>query len=528
VLPQPGVVPQILWLDAANDPLSLADELIELLVGTDVQVAEPLEELGQVLHGRVPEDARLAIRLAREPRGEVAYQLGQFGDERFLGQPHGLVEARRHTPALLLVQSGVELLKVVRGLHAGTIELHGKHASQRCGVVPGVEQRAETLAGCGLQLAVAAVQGLDGLGTGLAWQDESGVVHPGYTHINGLSYNFRLSEADCRFIPYWDAHPPVQVTAGGPDVLVATWRRPGRARVLVSNLSDEDRTVSIRFDAAALGLQASVAATEERTGAEMACAAGAVSAIRVPRHNYAVVLLAAPGKFSPLQQKLAPEMLPQRRIDALCDDFQGLDKAWTVRTSPKTLGGDARDPDPIVAILNGSLRFYGGRGGHMLISRPFNQDDCSVQVRIRSTSVSLSSGGALTLYWDAGRWIQFVGGCRQVLGGDKFHVAVSGSAEPFQPAPNFPLTLGGVNWVKITLRPRTVEFHCTTDGARWRLAGTVARKGLEGPPARLMLGQGISGPQPLLENDGQCPQRDPGWCVMNWFDQLITAKVESR
>ena len=53
VLPQPGVVAQILRLHAADDPLSLADELIQLLAAANIQFTEPLEELGQVLHGRV-------------------------------------------------------------------------------------------------------------------------------------------------------------------------------------------------------------------------------------------------------------------------------------------------------------------------------------------------------------------------------------------------------------------------------------------------------------------------------------------
>ncbi len=81
-----GVVPQILRLHPANDLLSLADELIELLVGTGVQLAEPLEELVEVSDDAVPEDFRLAIILAREPLGQVRHQLGQLGGERLLGQ----------------------------------------------------------------------------------------------------------------------------------------------------------------------------------------------------------------------------------------------------------------------------------------------------------------------------------------------------------------------------------------------------------------------------------------------------------
>ena len=79
-----------------------ADEMVELLAGADVQLAEPLEELGQVLDGRVAKDLRLAVFVARQPLGEVRDQLGQFGGERLLGQPHGLIETRpapARTPA---------------------------------------------------------------------------------------------------------------------------------------------------------------------------------------------------------------------------------------------------------------------------------------------------------------------------------------------------------------------------------------------------------------------------------------------
>ena len=61
VLPQAGVVAELLRLDAPNRPLGLGDELIELLVATDVELAKAGKELGEILHHAVPEDLRLAI-----------------------------------------------------------------------------------------------------------------------------------------------------------------------------------------------------------------------------------------------------------------------------------------------------------------------------------------------------------------------------------------------------------------------------------------------------------------------------------
>ena len=54
VLPQAGVVAQVLRLDAADDPLGVGHQAVELLVAADVELAEPLEELGQVLDRTSP------------------------------------------------------------------------------------------------------------------------------------------------------------------------------------------------------------------------------------------------------------------------------------------------------------------------------------------------------------------------------------------------------------------------------------------------------------------------------------------
>ena len=91
-------------------------------------------------------------------------QLRQFGDERLLGQPHRLVEAGLHPLALLLVQLGIELLKIARGSTLGKSNSMANKPGKRRGVVARVVEAAQPLPGRGLQLAVAAVEGLHGLG----------------------------------------------------------------------------------------------------------------------------------------------------------------------------------------------------------------------------------------------------------------------------------------------------------------------------------------------------------------------------
>ena len=73
--------------------MGLADELIQLLVTADIEFAESLEEIGQVLDRRITKRFRLVILLAREPFRQMRNQLGQFGGKRFLGEAYGFVEA---------------------------------------------------------------------------------------------------------------------------------------------------------------------------------------------------------------------------------------------------------------------------------------------------------------------------------------------------------------------------------------------------------------------------------------------------
>ena len=54
-VPRGIVVAKLLRLDAAHDPLGLTHERIELFAGANVQAAEALEELRQVLDGRIAE-----------------------------------------------------------------------------------------------------------------------------------------------------------------------------------------------------------------------------------------------------------------------------------------------------------------------------------------------------------------------------------------------------------------------------------------------------------------------------------------
>ena len=110
--------------------LHLTDQPIQLLAGADVERAEPLEEVVEVLDRRVPEDLRLAVFLARQPFGEMRDQFGQFGEECLLGQVDRFIESCRDPLALLAIQFRAQLPQIFRRFDAGEIPLDGKQASR--------------------------------------------------------------------------------------------------------------------------------------------------------------------------------------------------------------------------------------------------------------------------------------------------------------------------------------------------------------------------------------------------------------
>ena len=61
------VITELLGLDAADHPLRLDNQLIELLVRTNVEVTKPLEELTKVFDDRIAKYLGFAIFVAAQP-----------------------------------------------------------------------------------------------------------------------------------------------------------------------------------------------------------------------------------------------------------------------------------------------------------------------------------------------------------------------------------------------------------------------------------------------------------------------------
>lgn len=340
----------------------------------------------------------------------------------------------------------------------------------------------------------------------------------GYLRPDGVPYDFGQREADCRFLPWWAEGHSVTVVAGGPDMLTAVWTRPGRARILVSNLSPEARRVDMAIDGRKLGLPKAAAVVDEQTGEALPYAAGVVRNLDVPRHGYRVVLVAAPGEFAPLPQTLAPALLPARRIERLCDTFDTLKSDWTLAVSPE-VKPDRQALEPAVSCDRGRLVIDTGKGAYSWVRRPFGEDNCSITVKVCGWRDSLVGGASLVLCWDGNRFVRLLAGQQRAR--PDLEVEVGGTPARFAPAPGAPFPRGASTWLNIRLQPGVIEFRASTDGLAWTRLGDVPREGLAGAPAWLLLGQGAKGAKPFLENDGTAAV----WreCMM-WFDDLVVGR----
>jgi len=251
---------------------------------------------------------------------------------------------------------------------------------------------------------------------------------------------------------------------------------------------------------------------------------GGIRDLRVERHSYRVILLAAPGTFEPAPTLERPPA--GERIEKLCDSFTEIGPQWTQARSPKLLKDGEKDPglDPWCMSHSGRLRLYGGKGGAMQVRRPFEEDNCAVQVQVRGWGTSLDARSGPALYWDPEHWVQLAADFPQAAQHEiRFSVRTQGTSK--LESAGKPVPLGVVNWARIELRPDRIEFLASTDGRAWHSLGHVTREGIKKPPAWLILGQGRGGTQPFLLNDGQCATRQGAWAVMQYYDDLIVTRL---
>lgn len=332
-------------------------------------------------------------------------------------------------------------------------------------------------------------------------------------------HEFGRFEPDVRFMPYWMPGRPVTLESGGPDVFLTAWRRPDRVRVLVSNLSREERRVTFRADLAALGLPTGAMALDEREGSSLALQGETLADVPVPPHSYRTFILAKPGLYAPLPPHPAAGFLPPgRRLADFCDDFSTLKPVWTKQVSAESwrCTGDSRNApagiktDPI-SVSQNHLRIRNGSGLAHNIRHPFNHDRCSVTLKLREPLGLFAPGfgPGLRLVWPGGQEIALTAWERgPAERQDRFHASAPG-LDRWGDIPAI------VNWMRIDLRSGDVVFLTSNDGKTWKELGSISRAGLAGAPAELIIGH-ANRADGLLES----------YNYISFYDELHVAQLE--
>ena len=138
-------------MHSPNDLLALAHQFVELDVRPDIQLPEALEECLQVADRGISENLRLAPIVPGKPFRQVRDQLRQFFHEGGFGQPHRLVKPGLDPFAFFTVELGLELPQVFGWLNARELPADIEQVQQGIGVIAGVEQSPQPLAGSGFQ-----------------------------------------------------------------------------------------------------------------------------------------------------------------------------------------------------------------------------------------------------------------------------------------------------------------------------------------------------------------------------------------
>ena len=292
-------------------------------------------------------------------------------------------------------------------------------------------------------------------------------------------YDFGWNEADCEYVPYWDVRKMAQVTQGGPDVLCAAWKRPGRARLMISNLSEENRKVTVKLDMKQFGLPSDVLATDEQTFEAVPIERGVIRGVAVSRHNYRLILLGKQGEFPPVENTHGKALMPKTVL--FQDDFDTLRPDWKSVVSPhaqKTVGAQK----DVIAAMAGHSRIAHSGGTYAAVYRPFPEDNCSVQVNIRQTTAKYwGYMPMLALYWNANKYVRIVSGRE----GDR--TGADGSADGKHTFSKAGEVCGLMNWVKITLKVDAIVFEHSPDGLAWKPLHIQPRAGYEGKPEHVLL-----------------------------------------
>ena len=330
-----------------------------------------------------------------------------------------------------------------------------------------------------------------------------------HTYLVWALSRFGVWEDDVEFSPYWGARRLVRIETDRAKVIASSWRRQDRMMFVVSNLGDGDARVDVRVDAEGISPGRGIAAVDGVTQKEVVIVDGRIKALSVRRHDYRLILV-GPRRLLTIGGDTFGRALPEPQtvVEQAGNDFSGpVPSQWRVHVSPQA-------PRSAVYTWNDRLRVVTPLDRYAFAARDFALDGVSVRCCIEIESgdnMRPRCGAAMMLYWRGGAYVRAGLWTGLRVKGERTPRYVFGMNGKLTKGPALPMRRKTFylwrNWVKLDLRPATIDFYCSTDGESWTKAHTVPRKGaFAGPPAKLVLGCGHGSkatghPAPFLMND---------------------------
>ncbi|NQZ70480.1 MAG: hypothetical protein HRT89_20700, partial [Lentisphaeria bacterium] len=334
-------------------------------------------------------------------------------------------------------------------------------------------------------------------------------------------HEFGRFEKDIEFIPYWSNKKVGKWLENGEDIFVTAWKRAGKVRLLISNLSSEDRAVSFKVDLQALGLSNTAIVMDEREGSELDFTDSTLKKINIPRHDYTTLIIAKKGLYTPLPQNLGHKLSPPAKlwINEYCDNFSQLKSNWAKNASPNITKAtvDHGVESPAFSIMSGYLRIRTSSYIYSNLKQKFNQDNCSVQIKVRDYvgKYAIGYGPGLHLYWGNGASVHLTVGPGIGLKSQvhRFHTwSMVNGKKVFE---KYGDLIAKVNWLKIELNNEKICFYTSNDAKEWSPLSRHKRDAFIGAAQVLAVGHGED-KDVYLE----------GYSFDSFFKDLIVAKLK--
>jgi hypothetical protein len=347
-----------------------------------------------------------------------------------------------------------------------------------------------------------------------------------HTYFIWALSRFRIWEDDVQCIPYWSRNPKVCVSPPDTKTIATLWTRDDRAMFIVSNLDDCDLTLDVDVDSSVIDTRNIEEAVDGVTQQALSLCGNRIAALKVPRHDYRLVLLGPAGTYHIGEDTFGSELpdLAGADLPAWTSFDDGIPACWTFRGTPDVKRCHA-------GAWNGRLRIGTMMHRYAFVERAIDAETLTVQCRIElegPNSCAPRHGPAVGLYWDNGHFVKnglAPNGNSFKQDGPMYVRCIDDRIVDGPPLPMrretfylFPA------WVRIRLDDQAILFEVSTDGRTWERTETVSRdERFTGPPAKLVLGCAHGSKATGYPNDGLTNDRDSatgGWQTYYHFSRL--------